>query len=168
MFLLLRAVWAPRLTLNHRLTHAHAYTRTQFELPTGKNFSLEKMSQAALVHQNQLIAITLTNTTKLSHKTHDKVSGYHVPEHVEYELTGTTEAGLPVHVSVKAPLRHRLDRIDVLAELPYLLRLFISTFVTAPWVYQWFEEGVVDVQIGEGERFQIKGQIFHEKTFMMN
>ena len=127
------------------------------------------MSQAALVHNNKRIAVTLNNTVKMNGKEKDSVSGYDIPSSVEYLLTGTTEeGGLPVTISLKSPLSNRVDRIDVLAELPYLLRMFIATFVTAPWVYQWFEQGVADVTIGTDQKFQIKGPVFMEKTFMMS
>jgi hypothetical protein len=49
--------------------------------------------------------------------------------------------------------------------LPFLLRKFVQTFVTAPFVYQWFEETTAIVTMGD-ERIELNGTVFHENTFL--
>jgi hypothetical protein len=63
-------------------------------------------------------------------------------------------------------LKNLLDKIDVLGELPFLVRKFVQTFVTAPFVYQWFESVEARIRVGGQER-RVKGRVFHENTFLM-
>lgn len=61
------------------------------------------------------------------------------------------------------------DKIDVLGQLPYLLRKFIQTFITAPFVYQWYEEAEATITFGSnGERRVIKGNVFFETTHLQH
>jgi Svf1-like C-terminal lipocalin-like domain len=53
----------------------------------------------------------------------------------------------------------------VLAELPFLVRKFIQAFITAPFVYQWFETAAAEVTV-DGVTSRIEGKVFQECTFL--
>lgn len=108
------------------------------------------------------------NSTILSGCQVDSFSGYGIPSAVKHTWSGTTlQDSLPVTVTMEFPLTNLLDKIDVLSELNFLLRRIIQALVTAPFVYQWFEEDVkAVVQIGQREPVQIPGRVFHENTFL--
>lgn len=62
----------------------------------------------------------------------DPFSKYAVPTRMTHTLTNEG-----AEVGVEWGLVRMIDKIDVLGELPYFVRVFIQTFITAPFCYQW-------------------------------
>ena len=108
----------------------------------------------------------MDNTTRLSKLVVDDFSGYAIPGHVHHSWKGQTLDGKSVTVDMEIPLTNLLDKIDVLSELPYLVKKFVQTFVTAPYVYQWFQEVEARVVV-DGQERVLHGKVFHENTFLM-
>jgi p-aminobenzoyl-glutamate transporter AbgT len=64
-------------------------------------------------------------------------------------------------------LSRLLDKIDVLGELPYLVRVFIQTFITAPFCYQWMDQvGKATITIENETPIEIQGLLFNETSFL--
>ena len=99
-------------------------------------------------------------------KEYDAFSGYLIPSKVNHIWRGHTHDGQVVKIEMEFGLNNLLDKIDVLGELPFLVRKFLQTFVTAPFVYQWLEHVEAIVTVGE-QREIVKGKVFHETTFLM-
>ncbi|KAI8818281.1 oxidative stress survival, Svf1-like protein [Fimicolochytrium jonesii] len=137
----------------------------QFEMPDGYDYDFRVRSEGYIVLNNKTIAVTLDNFTKILNTSHDPFSGYEIPSAAEYKWSGLAKDGRAIHIDMKVPLNRLLDKIDLLGELPYLIRKFIQTFLTAPFVYQWFEEATANVTIGE-EKLTLKGRVFHENAFL--
>lgn len=131
----------------------------------GYGYDFSVRSEGVLVLDNKIVAVTLDNFSRLLNKTHDSFSGYEIPSEVEYKWAGTAKDGRLVKIEMKVPLRRLLDKIDLLSELPYLIRKFIQTCITAPFVYQWFEEATAAVTLGD-EKLTLKGRVFHENAFL--
>ena len=127
--------------------------------------SVASKSHGCLVLDGKIESVTLDNQVKLLNPTIDDFSGYAVPEKVVHVWNGRTSSGKDCKIQMEFELKTLLDKIDVLGELPFLIRKFIQTFVTAPYVYQWFEEISALVTIGDETRV-IKGRVFHENTFL--
>jgi hypothetical protein len=89
------------------------------------------------VLNGKLEAITVENTTTYHGEQLDSFSGYDIPSSLDHEWSGTTMNGEPLSMKLSLKLNNLVDKIDVLAELPFLVRKFIQTFITAPYVYQW-------------------------------
>ena len=121
-----------------------------------------------LVLNNKVECLLLANKTTFHGAELDDFSGYKVPKSITHNLSGTSLiSGKPVSVTLHIPLSRMLDKIDVLGELPYLVRVFIQTFVTAPFCYQWMDKAAVaTVKIGEGEPIEIKASLFNETSFL--
>ncbi|KAJ2994560.1 putative cell survival pathways protein [Globomyces sp. JEL0801] len=137
----------------------------QFELPKGSVKST--VSQGCLVLNNKIVAVTMDNHTTF-HGTFkdDFQSKYSIPTSLTHEWNGKTLKGEPINIKMNLSLKHCEDKVDILGELPYLVRKIIQTFITAPYVYQWIEETVVDVTIA-GVTTQLKGRVMHENTFLL-
>lgn len=97
----------------------------------------------------------------------DDFSGHYVPKSIIHELSGSClVSGKQVLLKITVPLSRLLDKIDVLGELPYLVRVFIQTFITAPYCYQWMDDNVVlSLDVG-GEKKEISGVVFNETSFL--
>lgn len=137
----------------------------QFEIP-GES-GVVTQSQGALILDNQLTAICFDNHSTFKSSEVDDFSGYHIPKAITHVWRGTTMANEPVQVTMHLELTRLLDKIDVLGELPFLVRKFVQTFITAPFVYQWFQSNVsVQVELN-GVTKVIQGNVFHENVFML-
>jgi hypothetical protein len=104
----------------------------QFHLPNGR-----QVSQGALILNGKLEAITIDNHTTYHDAKIDSFSGYAIPSSLDHEWKGSTNDGDPLSIKMSLKLNTLMDKIDVLSELPFLVRKFIQTFITAPFVYQW-------------------------------
>ncbi|KAI9098875.1 oxidative stress survival, Svf1-like protein [Phlyctochytrium arcticum] len=137
----------------------------QYEMCQGYGYDFNQRTEGTLTLADKTIALSLDGNVTLLKKTHDDFSGYEIPSAVSYTLSGTTSTSEPFTLTMTLPLSHMIDKIDLLSELPFLLRKVIQTFITAPFVYQWFEETEAVVKIGETEH-TLKGRLFHENVFL--
>lgn len=64
----------------------------------------------------------------------DDFSGYSVQSSMTHHLSNVDKS---TTVELDLNLGELMGKIDVLMELPFLIRKFIQTFITAPYVYQW-------------------------------
>ncbi|KAJ3121463.1 putative cell survival pathways protein [Physocladia obscura] len=136
----------------------------EFDLPKGAKCT----SIGAVIRNGRTIAVTTTNRSVHVQKQNDsKFSGYDVPTQLFIVLIGKTQdSGEDVHVEISIVQKNLLDAIDVLAQLPYLLKVFIQTFITAPYVYQWYEDVSAKVTIGK-DSFTVDGKAFIECAFLL-
>ncbi|KAJ3301557.1 putative cell survival pathways protein [Kappamyces sp. JEL0829] len=125
----------------------------------------KNVCQASLTIDNKLVAILVENKLVFYDAEVDDFCGYKVPKKITHKLTGKTVGGEPITISLELPLKNLIDKVDVLAELPYLVRIFIQTFVTAPYCYQWIDVGTARVEIGGTVR-EITGLTFNETSFL--
>ncbi|KAI9327080.1 oxidative stress survival, Svf1-like protein [Obelidium mucronatum] len=124
------------------------------------------VSQGSIVRNDRIIAVTTNNRAVHVQKQMDPVSGYEIPTQMFVSWEGKTlEDNLDVKVEVSALLSNKLDTIDILSDLPYLLRKFIQTFITAPFLFLWYERVVARVTVGD-ESTEIEGDMFVECTFL--
>lgn len=96
---------------------------------------------------------------------YDSFCGHKVPSRITYSIYGTNEKKEEVNVEIQLTTSRLCDKIDVLGELPYLLKMFIQTFITAPYVYQWYERATAIVTIGDTSK-SIDGWLFAETSFL--
>ena len=133
-------------------------------MPQGSEKS--KVSQGALLIDGQYVAITVENTTSFHETEYDQFSGYNIPTSLTNEWAGKTVDGRDISIKMNLKLNNLLDKIDILSELPYIIRVFVQTFITAPYVYQWLEDTTITIQIAQDEPIQVNGTVFHECSFM--
>ncbi len=121
--------------------------------------------QASLVLDNKVTSILLQDKMKFSGDQLDEFSGYKIPKSISHVLQGRTVDGDEIKITLDLALDNLIDKVDILAQLPYLIRLFIQTFITAPFCYQWVEQATATIDIG-GQVREISGLTFAETTFL--
>ncbi|KAJ1569400.1 putative cell survival pathways protein [Nowakowskiella sp. JEL0078] len=144
----------------------HAITLYQFELPDGYDYQTELTSVGSLVLNGKVVSVTIDNYSRFTSSEYDYFSGYKIPKEVDIQWKGLTSDGQLVSIHMLFTPTNLCDKIDILSELPYLVRKFVQTFITAPFVYQWFQPGKASVTVGE-KKFEIEGDLFFENTFMV-
>ncbi|KAI8867946.1 hypothetical protein GQ42DRAFT_164466 [Ramicandelaber brevisporus] len=156
---------------------------------TDKAFGAENMGMGSVFWQGKLHAVTTSNTAKPLNETLDHDTGYLVPGSVRYDLNGTTlpgynaatvsgadtsgaaSTGAKVHAEITVNNANQMARVDVLAELPYLIRRVIQALISKPYVYQFVGNGnatviLTDEADGSQTKLELDGRVFHEMTFM--
>jgi hypothetical protein len=89
------------------------------------------------------------------------------PTSVKYTWTGTTAEGKPVTAILEGDLGKRVDRVDVMGELPgFVKQLASQASGTRPYIYQYLAKMPLVVKVeGEEERRE-EGLMFAEATFI--
>jgi len=117
--------------------------------------------------------------SRAEHKeTHyDPDTSYKPPRILSFTFDGQTldkeslNASLEVDVGTQDAPKGLIQKVDVLAEIPYVLRKFVNVVAgTKPYIYQWNNPGVLSVSgptslLGSGKA-EIKGICYNEATYL--
>lgn len=114
---------------------------------------------------NELISFTLNAAIYHTSTSLDRDSGYMVPTKIQVVYDGKTADATPVKLSFLSEIENPLDKIDILAQLPFLIRKFIQAFISKPFVYSWLVPLTVNLTIGD-ETHEITGKMFYESSFL--
>ncbi|ORX78799.1 oxidative stress survival, Svf1-like protein [Basidiobolus meristosporus CBS 931.73] len=123
------------------------------------------VTQSSLILNNKLVAVTVQNTARYVTTKTDPENGYEVPTEVHYTMDGDTVDGKPFHCEATIKLSNLLTKVDVLSELPYILRKIIQYLFTKPYVYQYYDDAEVVATIGD-EKVTFDGRAFFECSFL--
>ncbi|KAJ1912796.1 putative cell survival pathways protein [Mycoemilia scoparia] len=125
-------------------------------------------TQAGLQIDGKNYAVFWDNNVKLEDNVKDNKSGYQIPKQIIYEANGEI---LKDKKKIKVTMDCRpdvfLQRIDVLYELPYFVKIAVQTLITNPFIFQWLElKSTMKIEVeGEPEKV-LTGSSFHELTLM--
>ncbi|KAJ7494754.1 survival factor 1 [Mycena galericulata] len=109
--------------------------------------------------------------------THSDPDGYHVPGKIAFEWQGasllpespgTYAAKLQVDVGDDEAPKGLVEKVDVLAEIPRVIKLAVNYVAgTKPYVYQWLNPATLTLTGPEaGESTEIEGSLYNEATFI--
>ncbi len=73
----------------------------------------------------------------------DPSSGYYIPQQITYEWRGISADGDAMEAKCVVTSTILCAKINVLDQLPFVMRKIVEAFVTKPYVYQWLEDSVV-------------------------
>ncbi|TFK47774.1 survival factor 1 [Heliocybe sulcata] len=111
---------------------------------------------------------------------HDPDTGYDAPTEIVYRWAGPSIGSEgPVDATLQVPLgdpssyNGLIEKVDVLAEIPYVLKTVVNYVAgTKPYIYQWFKDarlvvkGPESVHPGLSEGLTIEGKLYSEATFI--
>ena len=88
------------------------------------------------------------------------------PGAAKYKWTGVTKDGKAVDVELSGSLGSRLDRVDVMAEVPKFVKQIVASAAgTKPYIYQYGPH--MKVKVTEGDEVkEEEGLLFAEATFI--
>ncbi|KAK9768124.1 putative cell survival pathways protein [Basidiobolus ranarum] len=140
-----------------------ALSMLQFETP--KSYGCTDVTQGSFVFNDELVAVTVDNTSRFVATKLDADTKYEVPTEIKYIWSGETLKKEKFHAEMSVKPQFLIAKIDVLSELPFLLRKVIQTLFTKPYVYQYYDNADVEVVIGE-EKIRFSGKAFYECSFL--
>ena len=96
----------------------------------------------------------------------DPEPGWPEPGAANYKWTGVGKDGKPIQAQLGGSLGSRMDRIDVMAEVPKFVKAIIASAAgTKPYIYQFGPHMTVKIE-ENGETKEEEGLLFTEATFI--
>lgn len=139
------------------------------EYTTPPSYGSTVVSVGAIVKDGEVITAGTTNSaTHLSTKG-DSENDWPEPSTIKFEWSGKTKDGKDVNAVIEGSLEERLDRIDVMAEVPgFVKKIVANTAGTKPYIYQYSPSITplsLKLKIGDEEIVE-RGRLFSEATFI--
>lgn len=117
--------------------HGDKFTAVMMEYTTPASYGSTIVNVGAIVGDGEIImANTSSKATHVTTKS-DSDNDWPEPATVKYEWSGKTKDGKAVQAVLEGALEDRLDRIDVMAEVPGFVKTIVAnTAGTKPYIYQ--------------------------------
>ncbi|KFY63538.1 hypothetical protein V496_03846 [Pseudogymnoascus sp. VKM F-4515 (FW-2607)] len=146
------------------------FTAVLMEYTTPASYGSTIVNVGAIVQDGEIImANTSSKATHVTTKS-DSDNDWPEPATVKYEWSGKTKDGKAVEAVLEGALGDRLDRIDVMAEVPGFVKTIVAnTAGTKPYIYQYSPSTAstsLKLKIGDAEEVVDAGRLFAEATFI--
>ncbi|KAI5868414.1 oxidative stress survival, Svf1-like protein [Durotheca rogersii] len=139
------------------------------EYTTPPSYGATVVGVGGLAKEGNVIAAgCICSATHLKTK-QDSENDWPEPTEIKFTWSGTTKDGKPVEAVIEGSLGDRIDRIDVMAEVPgFVKKIVAGAAGTKPYIYQFAPHGtpvVLKLKIGD-EEISEEGRLFSEATFI--
>ncbi|KAJ2841719.1 putative cell survival pathways protein [Coemansia erecta] len=147
---------------------ANSFTYNVLQYETPANAGSVNCSNASLTESSKLKAVLWdTIVEHFDEELDPNGSGYEIPKRLVYTSVGKTTDGKKIKVTFDTNPAMRLHDIDVLHEMPYVIRRLVQALITKPFVFERYDgDSKVVVEIEGEEPFNVYGVSFNELTLM--
>ncbi|KAI9787164.1 MAG: putative cell survival pathways protein [Geoglossum umbratile] len=143
-----------------------AYSAVMMEFVTPPSYGDTIVNVGGLAKDGEIVTAGSPQSVLHTETTEDEEAAWAVPSALKLLWTGKTKDGKDVTASWEGPLGERLDRVDVMAEVPAFLKSIIGGVAgTRPYIYQFLARIIVKIKIGE-DTVDEEGIMFYESTFI--
>ena len=108
------------------------------EFTTPPSYGSQVVNIGGIVNEDGTLVAAMTENAAI-HKTtqHDEETGWDAPTSLELSWMGQTKDGVEVTALTDSDLKTLVERVDVLAEIPAVIKAFIAGIAgTKPFIYQ--------------------------------
>ena len=135
------------------------------QISTPPSYGSETVNYAALYGDNRLLAMSRDGKITPFEPFLDYASGYYIPREFLFEWTGVTIDGdqFSAHCHTKPNIL--CERMNLLDQLPFVMRKIVETFVTRPYVYQWVDRATLSISMN-GKEESIIGWLYNELAIL--
>ncbi|KUI68429.1 Survival factor 1 [Cytospora mali] len=145
------------------------FSAVMMEFTTPPSYGSTVVNVGGIVKDGEIITATCTNKSTHTRIKQDDQSSWPEPEAAKFEWFGTTKDGQPLEAVLETELEQRLDRIDVMAEVPGFVKQIVAGAAgTKPYIYQYMprkNKVTLKVKIGDTETVE-EGLLLSEATFI--
>lgn len=107
------------------------------QFTTPPSYGSTVVTVGGLAKDNELVFAGATNTATHTEVKGDPENDWPEPGAAAYHWEGKTKDGQEASIDLQGSLGPRLDRIDVMAEVPGFVKTIVATAVgTKPYIYQ--------------------------------
>lgn len=113
------------------------YSAIMMEYTTPPSYGSTVVSVGGLAKDGQLITAGVLHKAEHTKAKEDSENDWKEPEEVKYSWSGSTSDGKAVEARLEGSLEERLDRVDVMAEVPgFVKKIVAGAAGTKPYIYQ--------------------------------
>jgi hypothetical protein len=113
----------------------HSAVFMQFTTPPSYGSTVVNMG--GIIKGNEILTAGTSISAEFTKVKPDTENDWPEPEAIKVEWTGKTKDGKAVEVLLDGPLDERLDRVDVMAEVPSFVKAIVASAAgTKPYIYQ--------------------------------
>ncbi|KAL1873800.1 hypothetical protein VTK73DRAFT_763 [Phialemonium thermophilum] len=113
------------------------YSAIMMEFTTPPSYGSTVVNVGAVVRDGEVIVAGCDNTATHLESQSDSENDWPEPTRVRFTWKGTDSDGKPVEASIEGDLEERLDRIDIMSEVPGFVKNIVAAAAgTKPYVYQ--------------------------------
>lgn len=154
-------------TWNFANFQSPTFSAIMMEFTTPASYGSTLVNVGGLIKDSEIIYAGASNSATHTAVITDTENDWPAPEAIKFVWSGTTKDGKAVEAVVEGPLGNRLDRIDIMAEVPGFVKKIVSVSVgTKPYIYQYSPPEIsLKIKIGDEETTE-KGVLFSEATFI--
>lgn len=136
------------------------------EFTTPASYASTVVRVAGIATDDKLLIANTEGDVKHTATKQDSDNEWPEPTSAAYHWDGKTDDGKVVTADLEGALGAKLDRIDVMAEVPGFIKTIVASAAgTKPYIYQYMQKMTVKVKVGD-EIKEEEGTLFTEATFI--
>jgi hypothetical protein len=113
------------------------YSAIMMEYTTPPSYGSTVVNVGGIVKDDEIITAGASNSATHTSVKEDIANDWPEPTNVRFVWSGKTKDGKAVEAVIEGPLGERLDKIDVMAEVPgFVKKIVAGTVGTKPYIYQ--------------------------------
>ncbi|KAH6672715.1 survival factor 1 [Plectosphaerella plurivora] len=147
------------------------YSAIMMQFTTPASYGTTTVSVGGIAKDGEIVTAGVNNSATHTKTKPDADNQWPEPEEIKFTWSGSTKDGKAVEAVIEGPLGQRLDRVDVLAEVPGFVKQIVAGAAgTKPYIYQYSpqkEKLALKLKIGDEEITQ-QGELFSEATFIVD
>ncbi|KAH7328297.1 survival factor 1 [Stachybotrys elegans] len=142
------------------------HSAIMMEFTTPPSYGSTVVNVGCIAKDGQIISAGVTNTAAHTQTRQDEQTKWPEPTAVKFNWTGKSKDDKAVDAVIEGPLGERVDRVDVMAEVPGFVKSVVAGAVgTKPYIYQYVFKPTLKLKVGD-EEVSEEGQLFMEATFI--
>lgn len=145
------------------------YSATIMEFITPSSYGSTVVNVGGIVKDGEIIMAGCDNIVDHLTSKNDEENDWPQPVTAKFVWNGKTKDGKAVEATIEGALEERLDRIDIMAEVPGFVKNLVAMAAgTKPYVYQFSPTATpltLKLKIGDQE-IEEKGETFFEASFV--
>lgn len=142
----------------------------QFIMPEGYDYDVSLVNRSLAILDGKLLSISPNSTVEVLEEEIDEETGYSAPQKIRYTFIGKTlqsNEDVKISLTTNPATGQSFEKMDLLSELPWLVRKALQMLISKPFLFQYIDEGLeAEVQVGNGEARKLKGRTFEETVHM--
>lgn len=145
-----------------------SYSAIMMEYTTPPSYGSTVVNVGAVAKDGEIIYAGATNSATHLDSLQDSENDWPEPKSVRFIWDGKTKDDSSFHAELEGSLGKRLDRIDIMAEVPGFVKAVVGSVAgTRPYIYQYCPQDRLTLKLTAGDTDAAEeGTLFTEATFI--
>ena len=137
------------------------------EFTTPPSYGSSVVNVSGIASETEIIVASASGESSFPTMKKDVEVDWDEPTSLKYIWRGKDAQGRDVIATLEAESGPRLDRVDVLAEVPAFVKKIVSGAAgTRPYIYQFAGKHKLKIKVGEEPEREEDGVMFSEASFV--